>query len=80
MTMDDFGPPTLNFGKHQGECLVDVPSGYLAWMYENDVVTKSSMIGQWLEENLELIYEAKEADPEMSITDFEGFDNAYRRD
>lgn len=36
MTMDEAKNYTLNFGKHKGKKLTEVPQSYLDWLFEND--------------------------------------------
>ena len=43
----------LNFGKHNGECLYEVPLGYLAWMRDNKPGYWGPLSGQILDERIE---------------------------
>lgn len=43
----------LNFGKHQGKRLIDVPADYLIWIYENNKCP--GYIRKYIEDNMDAL-------------------------
>lgn len=45
----------INFGKHSGKRLEDVPAEYLLWLYESKGFNMNTPLGRYIKDNLEVL-------------------------